>query len=200
MGTNDPESPTTSNEGGNPASQHAGAGAQELFALVYDELRAMATRRLLRERSGHTLQPTALVHEVYMKMAEQNRVDWRGRTHFLAVAAQAMRRVLIDHARANQAAKRGGAWRRMTLSGVGGDRGDAAEGVVDAIALHESLANLASLDERQARVAEARLYAGMTIADIAQALGVSERTVKNDWRVARAWLAAKLGEGATLGD
>lgn len=179
-------------------SESAGQPAEALFALVYDELREMASRRLVRERAGHTLQPTALVHEVYMKMAEQRCVDWRGRSHFLAVAAQAMRRVLIDHGRAQKAAKRGGAWGRVTLTGADADSSSDPANIVDAIVLHEALIKLALLDERQARVAEARLYAGMTVAEIAQALGVSERTVKNDWRVARAWLASKLSDAAPL--
>ncbi|RMD66389.1 MAG: sigma-70 family RNA polymerase sigma factor [Planctomycetota bacterium] len=175
---------------------HQGPSADQLFHEVYDELHRLAGRKLRQERSDHILQPTALVHEVYMRMAEQRRVQWQGRTHFLAVAAQAMRRVLIDHARARQAAKRGGGWDRVTLTGVGGQEGPSPTDLVDALALHEALDDLALLHERQAQVAQARLYAGMTVAEIAQALGVSERTVKNDWRVARAWLAAKLSGDA----
>lgn len=165
--------------------------AERLMERVYDELRRLARRRLSGERAGHTLQPTALVHEAYMKLAGQ-RVDWRSRAHFFALAATAMRRILVSHARKRRAAKRGGGALTLTL-----DEGLAGGGErdLDLLALDRALAGLAALDPRQARIVELRYFAGLTIEETAEAVGVSPATVKLDWQMARAWLHRELGEG-----
>jgi RNA polymerase sigma factor (TIGR02999 family) len=159
--------------------------AERLLPVVYDELRALARKYLRSERADHTLQPTALVHEVYMRLVDQSRVDWKGRTHFYAVGAAAMRRILIDHARARKRGKRGGDWQRVVL-----DQADLEQevGNVDLIALHDALETLASLDEQQARIVELRFFAGLTVEETAHVLGVSKRKVEGDWTHAKAWL------------
>lgn len=159
--------------------------------LVYDELRRLATRGLQDQAPGHTLQPTALVHEAYLKLAEREDPPWRDRTHFLATAATAMRHILVDHARARGTEKRGGGWNRITLDD---HLGSVGEREVDLLSLDEVLATLADLDERKARVVELRFFAGMSIDDAAEALEVSRQTVTNDWRFARAWMARAFGE------
>jgi RNA polymerase sigma factor (TIGR02999 family) len=162
-----------------------------LLPLVYDELRAMAGHYLGDERAGHTLQPTALVHEAFLRLQQQSRVSWQGRTHFLALGAQAMRRILIDHARGRGRAKRGGG-RRVPLEGL-----DPAAPVPasDLLALSEALERLAELDPRQARVVELRCLGGLSMDEVAAALGVSKRTAEGDWKMARAWLRLALREG-----
>jgi RNA polymerase sigma factor (TIGR02999 family) len=166
--------------------------ADRLLPLVYDELRALAGHYLAGERPGHTLQPTALVHEAFVRLAQQSRVDWQGRTHFLAVGAQAMRRILIDHARGRGRERRGGAARRVPLEGL-----DPAAPVpaADLLALGEALERLAALDPRQARVVELRCLGGLSMDEVAAELGVSKRTVEGDWKMARAWLRRALREG-----
>lgn len=147
------------------------------------------------ERGGHTLQPTALVHEAYLRLSQQ-RTEWESPSHFLAIAATAMRRVLVDHARARNTAKRGGGAPTSADSAAAGL--EAWLSLVDAIdveAIDKALEKLAALDERQARVVEMRFFGGMEVAAVAAVLGVSERTVKSDWRVARAWLRRELGPG-----
>jgi RNA polymerase sigma factor (TIGR02999 family) len=172
-------------------SSHA-AVAAELMPLVYDELRALAARYLREERAGHTLQPTALVHEVFLRMVDQTRVDWQGQTHFFAVCAECMRRLLIDHARGLRRAKRGGGWQKVALD-------DAVAPLdadtVEAIALHDALEKLAHLDEREARVVVLRFFGGLTVDEVASVLGVSKRTVEGDWTHAKAWLRAELSLG-----
>jgi RNA polymerase sigma factor (TIGR02999 family) len=180
--------------------------ADKLLELVYDDCRRLAASYLQRENAGHTLQPTALAHEVYMRLIEQNRVDWKGKTHFMAIAAQAMRRLLIDHARGRDRQKRGGGWKRVSLdAGPGGSsRGSAimdprtkkkkTDDGVDIEKLNDILAELTELDERQARIVEMRFLAGMTVEQVAEALGVSKRTVEGDWTMARAWLRKRLSE------
>ena len=165
--------------------------ADRLLPLVYDELRLLADGFFQRERVGHTLQPTALVHEAYARLVKQTRVEWKGRAHFLAVAAQAMRRILINYAERRRAAKRGGAWHRITLNDS-----DTPAPVpdVDLLALDEALAGLEKLDERQCRVVELRFFGGLTVEETAEALGVSNRTVELDWRMARSWLYKTLKE------
>lgn len=170
----------------------ARAGAPDalggVFPLVYDDLRRLAQRQLAREHGERTLQPTALVHEAYFKLAGRGALDAVDRAHFLAVAAHAMRQVLVDHARHRTAAKRGGGWIRTTLSsGSWASDFDAAE----LLALDEALA---SLDERQRQVVECRFFGGMEEGEIAAALGISERTVRRDWEKARAWLYRALYE------
>lgn len=160
-----------------------------LLPAVYDRLRALANHYLSRERAGHVLQPTALVHEAFVRLNALEQVEWQGKTHFFATAATQMRRVLIDQARAEETRKRGGRPLRVTLQDA--SRTDDSD-PVELLALDEALTALAQLSARQARVAEMRLFAGMTMREIGQGLGVSERTVKEDWRVARAWLADRL--------
>lgn len=167
--------------------------AEELVARVYGDLRRIARRQLARERAGHTLQPTALAHEAYLKLAEQEQVAWSGRTHYLAVAALAMRRILVSHARGRGAAKRGGDALRVTLD----PELAVAEREIDVAALDEALEALAQHDPRAARVVELRFFGGLTIAETAEVLGVSPATVKVDWSLARSWLFRKLtGERA----
>ncbi len=166
------------------------SAVEELMPLVYEELRGLAAARLAAERSDHTLQPTALVHEAYLRLVGQQDANWKGRAHFFAVAAQAIRRILIDHARRHGAVKRG-AGRRVTLSGVDDlpDRSD-----VDVVALDDALNRLAENSERQARVVELRFFGGLSVEQAAQVLEVSPGTIKGDWRFARAWLAQQLDE------
>jgi RNA polymerase sigma-70 factor (ECF subfamily) len=167
--------------------------ADALLPLVYDELRGLAEGYLRRERPDHTLQPTALVHEAYLKLVDQRRVDWQGRTHFKAVAAQAMRRVLIDHARTQGREKRGGGWRRVPMYDafqLGGGRGLSPHELLDA------LERMRTIDERQARVVELRLFGGLSGEEAARILGVSVRTVERDWKMGQAWLRRELSRGA----
>jgi RNA polymerase sigma factor (TIGR02999 family) len=160
--------------------------------LVYDELRALAESYLQRERPNHTLQATALVHEAYMRLIKQEDVDWRNRAHFFAVAAQAIRRILVDHARGHQSAKRGGDRKRVHL-----DQGLALpEPDLDLLALDEALEELARLHERQSRIVELRFFGGLSLKEVAEYLGLSSRTVDSDWHMARAWLRGKLRKGS----
>ena len=172
------------------ASRGDAAAAERLLPLVYEELRAQAARYLGRERKDHTLQATALVHEAYLRLIDQTRVQWNGRQHFFAVAAVMMRRVLVNHAKAKQAAKRGGGL-RVTL-----DEPMAAasqERDVDLVALDEALEKLAKLDPEQARLVELRFFAGLPAKEAAEVMGISERTLHREWTVAKAWLHAELG-------
>lgn len=171
------------------------AAAADLVPLVYDRLRALAAHYLASERRGHTLRPTDLVHEAYVRLAEGKPIDWSGKTHFYCVAATQMRRILVDHARAARRRKRGGRPRRVTLSE---SLLRAPTPSVDVLALDETLTRLGRRNERQGRVAELRVFSGMLIRDIAHALGVSERTVKLDWRVARAWILKELRLGSAV--
>lgn len=160
-----------------------------LTPLVYQELRCIARRHLQREKPGHTLQSTALVHEAYLRLIDQN-VTWQNRAHFFGMAAQFMRRILVDHARGKQAAKRGGEDAlRMTL-----DEGIAvAEGRdLDLVALDDALTRLAGMDPQQSRIIELRFFAGLSIEETAEVLGISPATVKRDWAMARAWLFREL--------
>lgn len=161
----------------------------DLFAAVYDELRRMASLLMRGERAGHTLQPTALVHEIFLRLVRQDDLEWRDRAHFLGIAARAMRQVLIDHARRRQSVKRGGGWERVTLTEFPGDRDPALE----VIELDEILKRLSGLSQRMARVVEMRVFGGMTHQEVAEVLSVSERTAADDWSVARRWLARELG-------
>lgn len=173
------------------------ASAEELLPHVYDELRQMARRYLSRERPGHTLQPTALVHEAYIKLVDQSKVDWQGRTHFFAVGAKVMRHLLIDHARGKGRAKRGGGWRQVTLAGGVTPFGEQEFDAADLLALNECLDRLAELDPRQARVVELRFFGGLTVPEAALVLDVSPRTVEGDWAHARAWLKRELSRRET---
>ena len=166
------------------------AALDELMPLVHDELRRLAGNYLNRERPGHTLQPTALVHEAYLLMVGQNRARWQNRAQFVGVAAQMMRRVLIDHARRQQAEKRGG--QNLTVALSEADRFGAAP-EVDLIRIHEALDRLAAHYPEQARLVELKFFGGLTIEEMAEVLGVSHTTVENDWKMARAWLRRELG-------
>ena len=168
-----------------------GRAVDRLLPLVYEELRAIAASRMRAERAGHTLSATALVHEAYLKLVDQRRADWKNRAHFFAVAARAMRRILLDYAIARQAEKRGGGEAIVTLHD---DHPDEASSLDDIVAVDEALTRLAALDERQARVVELRFFAGLGMEEIAEALGVSLATANRDWRVARAFLTAELGD------
>jgi RNA polymerase sigma factor (TIGR02999 family) len=169
------------------------AAADRLLPVVYAELRRQAARAMRREESGHTLQPTALVHEAYLRLAEQ-RVTWRSRGHFFGVAAQLMRRILVDHARERHAAKRGGGVQSITLAGnEPADAASRADQDVDVLALHEALERLTALDPEQGRLVELRYFGGLNIEETAEALGISPATVKREWAVARAWLRRELG-------
>jgi RNA polymerase sigma factor (TIGR02999 family) len=161
----------------------------ELLPLVYDELRRLAASYLRRERADHTLQPTALVHEAYLKLVDQRLDRWQNRSHFFGIAAQAMRRILVDHARAHDAAKRGAGVERVTLD-EHALLGESSS--VDLIALDEALTRLATLDPRQARIVELRFFAGLEVDETARVLDVSPATVKRDWAMARAWLHREL--------
>lgn len=161
-----------------------------LMPLVYAELRALAGRCLRSERAGHTLQPTALVHEAFLRLFDDRLVPSLDRAHFLGIAAVAMRRILVEHARARAANKRGGDAAQVTLdSGIAALSGAS----IDVLALEDALGRLAALDERQARVVELRFFGGLTIEEVADALAVSKRTVDSDWALARAWLHRELG-------
>ena len=163
--------------------------AAKLMPLVYDEFRALAARHLSHERANHTLQPTALVHEAYLKLIDQTRVDWQGRTHFFAVGAQAIRRILVDHARQHKRQKRGGGVGKVTLDDAVALAPQRDEEI---LALDEALENLAKLDARQAQVVEMRFFGGLNVEEVAEVLGVSKRTIEGDWMMARAWLLREL--------
>jgi RNA polymerase sigma-70 factor, ECF subfamily len=171
-------------EGGDRAALDA------LMPLVEQELRQLARSYLRRERSGHTLQPTALVNEAYLKLIDQRDARWQSRAHFYGVAAQLMRRILVDHARARAAGKRGGPGRyAVTLSEA--DR-VSAQPAIDILAVNEALEELSALDSQQARVVELKFFGGLTIEETAEALGISHATVERDWKAARAWLRRRL--------
>jgi RNA polymerase sigma factor (TIGR02999 family) len=156
-----------------------------ILPLVYDQMRELAHRQLRREPVGHTLGTTDLVHEAYVRMVDQTRVDWSGRAHFMALAATAMRRILVDHARAHQSLTRGGTLRRVPLDSVDLAAPERADLL---LALDEALDRLRRFDARQARVVECRFFGGMTEEETAEALGVGLRTAKRDWAKARSWL------------
>ena len=174
--------------------------SDSLVRLVYAELRRQARLALRREGAGHTLQPTALVHEAWLRLGEQHDARWESRSQFFAIAAQTMRRVLLDHARARRAQKRGGGGVQVTLGAAGDGReaagGPAAEGAaldaVDVIALDDALARLAALDPQKARLVDLRYFAGLSIPEAAEVLGVSTATVGREWAVARMWLRREL--------
>lgn len=174
----------------------ASAGMERLIPLVYDELRRVAHRQLAREAPGHTLCTTALVHEAYMRLAGQTRVQWSERAQFFAIAARVMRRILIDYARRHTARRRGGDARRVALDEVDGSVSLTLEQADDLIGLDDALERLAAFDERLARVVECRFFAGLTESETAEALGISQRTVARDWTIAKGWLFRELhGEG-----
>ena len=161
------------------------SAASRLMPLIYDELHALAARYMRQERPDHTLQATALVNEAYLRLIDQSRVDWKSRAHFFAVAAEMIRRVLVDHAREHHAAKRGGAAGKVSLTDSMGVLEDPD---IDLIALDEALGELGRLKERHRKVVELRFFGGLSLEETAHVLGVSTQTVRGDWRTARAWL------------
>jgi|SRR5205807_7123162 len=166
------------------------AALEKLMPLVYSELRRLARNYLRRERQNHTLQPTALVNEAYLKLIDQKNARWQNRAHFYGVAAQMMRRILVDHARQNKAAKRGGSERQrlsITSAGEAGEKPD-----LDLLALHEALEELKTFDPQQERVVELKFFGGLSIEETAEVMGVGHATVERDWKMARAWLRRKL--------
>ena len=172
-------------------------GSDSLVRLVYDELRRQAQLALRREGQGHTLQPTALVHEAWLRLGDQHEARWESRTQFFAIAAQMMRRVLLDHARTRLAQKRGGGGVQVTLSdaaqeAVGHPAGGSALDAVDVIALDDALTRLAAIDPQKARLVDLRYFAGLSIPEAAAVLGVSQATVGREWAIARMWLRREL--------
>jgi RNA polymerase sigma factor (TIGR02999 family) len=165
----------------------------ELLAAAYPELRRIAAAHLRREREGHTLQPTALVHEAYVRLVDQRDVEWQNRAHFLGIAAQAMRRILVDHARRRQAGKRAGGLTRVTLDDAWMSP---KERDVELVALDDALSTLAARDVELSRLVELRFFGGLTIEETAEVLGVSTATVERDWAVARAWLRREMSGGS----
>ena len=160
-----------------------------LVPLVYDELRRQASRYLRRERVGHTLQTTALIHEAYLRLVDQKNVPWQNRAHFFGIAAQLMRRILVDHARTKKRAKRGGSDVRVSLS----EATLKSPGQnLDIVALDEALERLAEIDEQQSKIVELRFFSGLTVEETAAVLGISPATVKRDWSMAKAWLHRKV--------
>jgi len=174
--------------------QEWSGGKQEaldaLLPLVYEELHRQASRYLHRERAGHTLQTTALIHEAYLKLIDQRTVNWQNRAHFFGVAAQAMRRILVDYARGKHREKRGGIGENLPLEEAGLVVSE--ERNIDLIALDEALTRLAGFDGRQARIVELRYFSGLSIEETAEVLRISPATVKSDWNVAKAWLRHEI--------
>jgi RNA polymerase sigma factor (TIGR02999 family) len=166
--------------------------ADELLPLVYDELRRLAHHHLRNERSDHTLHSTALVHEAYLRLVGQDLPEWEGRTHFFAIAAQLMRQILVDYARRHRASKRGSGVRMLTLDDA---MGVAQRKDVDVIALDDALHALAEIDPRQSRVVELRFFAGLSLEETSEVMGVATATVQRDWTAARAWLHRQISRG-----
>jgi RNA polymerase sigma factor (TIGR02999 family) len=166
------------------------SAADDLMPLVYDELRALAGSLLNLQPKGHTLQPTALVSEAYLKLVGQERPSWSSRAHFYGVAAKAMRHILVNHAKSKGRQKRGGGWQRVTLADLGAE--DSRLGLVELLDLDEAMKKLEMLDERQCSVVELRFFGGLSVEETAKVLEVSPRTVELDWRMARAWLVRTL--------
>ena len=163
----------------------------ELMPAVYGELRRQAARYLRKERNNHTLQPTALVNEAFIKLIDQRNVRWQNRAHFFGIAAQAMRRIMIDHARTRQRVKRGGVQYAVTLD----EAMNAGESQpLDVLALDEALTRLAKIDERQARIVELRFFGDLSVEETAEITGLSPATIKREWAMARAWLQAELSK------
>jgi len=167
------------------------AALEKLMPLVYDELRRLASNYLRRERASHTLQPTALVNEAYLKLVDQRHAKWQNRAQFFGISAQLMRRILVDHARQHQAAKRGGS-KQQRLSITSAER-VAKQPEIDLLALNEALDELTIMDPQQAQIVELKFFGGLSIEETAEVLGISHATVERDWKMARAWLRRQLG-------
>jgi len=170
----------------------------ELFPLIYGELRRVARRYLGRERKNHTLQPTALVHEAWMKLQNDHGVEWQGRTHGLALAAQAMRRLLVDHGRHQKRQKRGGGEQNVVLDELIKAASTSEVPIEDLLTLERALARLESIDPRAAQVVALRFFSGLSVPEVAEHLGLSARTVESDWTHARAWLKRELSGQPSL--
>jgi len=166
------------------------AALERLMPLVYNELRRLATNYLRRERASHTLQPTALVNEAYLKLVDQKNAKWQNRAQFFGISAQLMRRILVDHARQHQAAKRGGS-NQQRLSITSAEQ-FAKQAAIDLLALNEALDELAKMDPQQGRIVELKFFGGLSIEETAEVLGISHATVERDWKMARAWLRRQL--------
>ncbi|QDV47816.1 RNA polymerase sigma factor [Stieleria neptunia] len=175
----------------NQASSGNRPAADQLIQQVYEKLRALAAELLRHESPTHTLQPTALVNEVYLRMVDQNRVDWKATTHFYAISARMMRRILVDHARGKKREKRGGGRQRIELED---DLCVTHRNDEDVLAVDDAIVKLASLHPRQAEIVELRFFGGLSVAQVAETLGVSKRTVEADWTFLRAWLRRELSE------
>ncbi len=171
---------------------HDPRAAEKLLVVVYDELRSLAESHFRHQPLNHTLQPTALVHEAFLKLVGQTGMEWESRAHFLAVAARAMRQILTDHARGKEAVKRGGDLCRVTLDEAVTPMGPTDPLMLD---LEASLQELSALDERQSKVVELRFFGGMTVEEVAHVLELSKTTVESEWRMARAWLRSRLSSG-----
>lgn len=163
----------------------------QLLPIVYGELRRQAGRYLRKERVGHTLQTTALIHEAYIRLIDQRRVKWQNRSHFFGIAAQLMRRILVDHARTKQRLKRGGSDLRVSLAEA---TVTAKSKDLDVVALDEALEKLAVLDQQQARIVELRFFSGLTVEETAEVMSLSPATIKRDWSMAKAWLHRELSD------
>ncbi len=170
-------------------SEGDSSAREKLMPLVYEELRRLAAKYLRRERLNHTLQPTALVNEAYLRLIDQQKVEWQNRAQFFGLAAKLMRNILVDHARSHQAAKRGGEQYSVSLSRA--DQVSAAS-VVDLVALHETLERLTTHDPQKSNIVELRFFGGLTIEETAEVLDISHATVERDWKMARAWLRREL--------
>ena len=166
------------------------SAGERLLPIVYAELHRRAAAAMRREDAGHTLQATALVHEAYMRLVDQRQAQWQNRSQFYGLAAQLMRRILIDHAREHLAAKRGGGAKQVTLSGI--DAAADSDDAIDVLALHDALERLTALDERQGKIVELRYFGGLGVDEVAEALEISPATVKREWATARAWLKREL--------
>lgn len=160
-----------------------------LIPLVYEELRQLARQYLQRERDDHTLQATGLVHEAYLRLVDQGTATWQNRAHFFGVAAHVMRRILVDYARSHRADKRGGGWDKLELDEAMAPSGERS---VDLIALDDALKDLLALDPRQSQIVELRFFGGLTNEEVAEVLDISPRTVKREWRMAKAWLRREM--------
>lgn len=175
------------------AWNHGDENAPErLMPLVYEELRRLARRYLQQERPDHTLQATGLVHEAYLRLVDQSNPTWQDRAHFFAVSAQVMRRILVDHARSHHAAKRGGVREKLEFDEA---LAPAAERTVDLIALDDALRDLVTFDVQKSRIVELRFFGGLTTEEIGEVLAISPRTIRREWRLAKAWLRRKVMEG-----
>jgi RNA polymerase sigma factor (TIGR02999 family) len=169
----------------------------ELMSLIYDELRRLAARYLRRERGEHTLQPTALVNEAYLRLIDQSDLQWQNRAHFLAIAAKSMREILVEYARSHNADKRGGGAKRITLSKA---IAFFEERDLDLVMLDDGLNELEAIDPQKCRIVELRFFSGMTIDETAEAIGLSTATVTRQWRLAKAWLYRRIKKGVTVAD